>query len=119
MPTDKISKFKQFEAHHLGSAPVLDFGTSVVATVLPHRPEHGERQCRLVARHQRRRRAKRLGFVDLRFHDLRGTHATQLLNRGVSVHVVAQRAWAMIRRWCCAPTPKTSPTNRCRMSWVR
>ena len=35
MPTDKISKFKQFEAHHLGSAPVLDFGTSVVATVLP------------------------------------------------------------------------------------
>jgi integrase len=37
------------------------------------------------------RRAKRLGFTDLRFHDLRGTHATQLLNRGVPVHVVAQR----------------------------
>jgi integrase len=45
------------------------------------------------------RRAKRLGFADLRFHDLRGTHATQL-------------------RWCCAPTPKTSPTSRCRMSWA-
>jgi integrase len=36
-------------------------------------------------------RAKRLGFPNLRFHDLRGTHETLLLDRGVSVHVVAAR----------------------------
>jgi len=37
------------------------------------------------------RRATLLGFPDLRFHDLRGTHATLLLDRGVPVHVVAER----------------------------
>lgn len=37
------------------------------------------------------RRAALLGFPDLRFHDLRGTHATLLLDRGVPVHVVAER----------------------------
>jgi integrase len=37
------------------------------------------------------RRAARLGFPDLRFHDLRGTHATLMLDRGVPVHVVAER----------------------------
>jgi integrase len=37
------------------------------------------------------RRAGLLGFPDLRFHDLRGTHATLLLDRGVPVHVVAER----------------------------
>ena len=38
-----------------------------------------------------KRRAKLLGFADLRFHDLRGTHATLLLDRGIPVHVVAER----------------------------
>lgn len=37
------------------------------------------------------RRAKRLGFEDFKFHHLRGTHATLLLDRNVPVHVVAER----------------------------
>lgn len=37
------------------------------------------------------RRAKKLGFSTLRFHDLRGTHETLLLDAGVPVHVVAAR----------------------------
>jgi integrase len=35
--------------------------------------------------------ATALGFAGLRFHDLRGTHATLLLNAGVPAHVVAER----------------------------
>ena len=37
------------------------------------------------------RRARKLGFPKLRFHDLRGTHETMLLDAGVPVHVVAAR----------------------------
>jgi integrase len=37
------------------------------------------------------RRACKLGFPGLRFHDLRGTHETMLLDAGVPVHVVAAR----------------------------
>ncbi len=37
------------------------------------------------------RKARRLGFPKLRFHDLRGTHETLLLDAGVPVHVVAAR----------------------------
>jgi integrase len=37
------------------------------------------------------RRAKRLGFAGFKFHHLRGTHATLLLDRRVPVHVVAER----------------------------
>jgi integrase len=37
------------------------------------------------------KRAGRLGHPDLRFHDLRGSHGTQLLRRGISVDVVARR----------------------------
>ena len=40
---------------------------------------------------QFRRRARRLGFPRLRLHDLRGTHETILLNKGVPLHVVAAR----------------------------
>jgi integrase len=40
---------------------------------------------------QFRHKATRLGFKGLRFHDLRGTHETLLLDRGVPVHVVAAR----------------------------
>jgi integrase len=36
------------------------------------------------------KRAERLGFA-MRFHDLRGTHSTILLDKGVPVHVVAKR----------------------------
>jgi integrase len=35
--------------------------------------------------------AAKLGFPGLRFHDLRGTHGTSLLDRGVPVHTVAAR----------------------------
>jgi integrase len=37
------------------------------------------------------RRAQKLGFRRLRFHDLRGTHETLLLDQGVPIHVVAAR----------------------------
>jgi integrase len=37
------------------------------------------------------RRAKRLGFAGFTFHHLRGTHSTLLLDRGVPVHIVAER----------------------------
>jgi len=37
------------------------------------------------------KRARKLGFLGLRFHDLRGTHETLLLDAGVPVHVVAAR----------------------------
>ena len=37
------------------------------------------------------RRAKRLGFAGFTFHHVRGTHSTLLLDRGVPVHVVAER----------------------------
>ena len=37
------------------------------------------------------RKAKALGFRGLRFHDLRGSHETALLDAGVPVHVVAAR----------------------------
>jgi integrase len=38
-----------------------------------------------------KRKATALGFPGLRFHDLRGTHETLLLDKGVPVHVVAAR----------------------------
>ncbi len=37
------------------------------------------------------RQARRRGFAKLRFHDLRGSHETILLDKGVPVHVVAAR----------------------------
>jgi integrase len=37
------------------------------------------------------RQARKRGFAKLRFHDLRGTHETILLDKGVPVHVVAAR----------------------------
>jgi integrase len=37
------------------------------------------------------RKATLLGFAGLRFHDLRGTHETLLLNRGIPIHEVAAR----------------------------
>jgi integrase len=36
-------------------------------------------------------KARALGFKELRFHDLRGTHETLLLDAGVPVHTVASR----------------------------
>jgi len=41
--------------------------------------------------HSFRNRAAKLGFAGLRFHDLRGSHATQLLRRRVPIDVVARR----------------------------
>ena len=37
------------------------------------------------------RKAAEMGFPGLRFHDLRGTHETLLLDKGVGIHVVARR----------------------------
>jgi len=41
--------------------------------------------------HSFRNRAAKLGFAGLRFHDLRGSHATQLLRRRVPIDVAAAR----------------------------
>jgi integrase len=38
-----------------------------------------------------RARFRKLGFHGLRFHDLRVTHATALLDAGIPVHTVARR----------------------------
>jgi integrase len=40
---------------------------------------------------QFKKRAVRIGFSDFRYHHLRGTHATLLLDRGVPMHTVAER----------------------------
>jgi integrase len=37
------------------------------------------------------RTARRLGFPGLRFHDLRGSHVTALINRGIPLHTIARR----------------------------
>lgn len=37
------------------------------------------------------KRAGKLGFPDFHYHHLRGTHSTLLLDRGVPVHIVAER----------------------------
>jgi integrase len=37
------------------------------------------------------KRAKKLGYQNLRFHDLRGSHGTQLLRKGIPVDIVARR----------------------------
>jgi integrase len=62
------------------------------------------------------RRAMLLGFSDFRFHHLRGTHATLLLDRNVPVHIVAARIGDDPAR-CCATTPsasgRTQQTIRC------
>ena len=50
------------------------------------RPRHPEAVTKSFAT-----RAARLGFAGLRFHDLRGTHETMLLDARVPVHVVAAR----------------------------
>ena len=47
-------------------------------------------RCPRALTHETRKRFRRLGF-DLRFHDLRVSHGTALLDAGVPVHVVAAR----------------------------
>jgi integrase len=67
------------------------------ALMFPNVPSAGEEFSFTTPRNPRNftkefaRRAALLGFPELRFHDLRGTHATLLLDRGVPVHVVAER----------------------------
>jgi integrase len=50
---------------------------------LPRHPDPITKQFRL--------RAIKLGFPGLRFHDLRGSHGTWLLDKGAPVHTVAKR----------------------------
>jgi integrase len=67
------------------------------ALMFPNVPDPGEDFSFTTPRNPRNftkefaRRAALLGFSELRFHDLRGTHATLLLDRGVPVHIVAER----------------------------
>jgi integrase len=54
-------------------------------------------------------RAAKLGFPGLRFHDLRGSHETILLDAGMPVHVVAARCGhdpAVLLRIYAKRTPK-------------
>jgi integrase len=67
------------------------------ALILPADPSRGSDLDFVTPRDPRnttkdfRRIATKLGFPDFWFHNLRHTHATQLLDRGVSVHRVAAR----------------------------
>jgi integrase len=67
------------------------------ALMFPAAPEKGEEFDFAKPRNPRNfskefaRRAKLLGFGGTRFHDLRGIHATALLDAGIPVHTVAQR----------------------------
>jgi len=62
------------------------------------------------------RKAKKLGFKKLRLHDLRGTHETLLLDRGVPVHVVAARCGhdpGVLLRNYAKRTAKADTGRRC------
>lgn len=67
------------------------------ALVFPNPPAPGEELSLAKLRNPRVvtrgfiRKARKLGFSELRLHDLRGTHETLLLDAGVPVHVVAAR----------------------------
>ena len=67
------------------------------ALMFPNVPGAGEEVSFTTPRNPRNfskefaRRAKRLGFTEFKFHYLRGTHATLLLDRGIPVHIVAER----------------------------
>jgi integrase len=67
------------------------------ALMFPNLPALGRDLSFVTPRHRRpvsegfRNIARRAGFRGFRFHDLRGTHETLLLDRGVPVHVVAAR----------------------------
>jgi integrase len=67
------------------------------ALMFPKLPRRGESFSFTRLRQPRRvtssfvRKATALGFPGLRLHDLRGTHETLLLDRGIPVHVVAAR----------------------------
>jgi integrase len=67
------------------------------ALMFPNPPSPGESFSLTKLRNPRNttkefvRKATALGFPGLRFHDLRGTHETLLLDQGVPVHVVAAR----------------------------
>jgi len=54
-------------------------------------------------------KAVKLGFSDLRLHELRGSHETRLLDAGVPVHVVAKRCGhdpAVLFALLCQADPK-------------
>jgi integrase len=60
-----------------------------------------------------KRHAAKLGWPDLRFHDLRASHGTNLLDRGVGVHTVAERLGhdpAMLLRIYAKRTKKSDAT---------
>jgi integrase len=67
-------------------ANALVFPSSAGTAFDPTRPRHPHSVTA-----QFTERARKLGFATLRFHDLRGTHETMLLDAGVPVHVVAAR----------------------------
>ena len=67
------------------------------ALIFPNPPEPGEDFSFTAPRIPRSvsqafaRRAESIGLDRIRFHDLRGIHATALLDAGIPVHTVAQR----------------------------
>jgi integrase len=67
-------------------ANALVFPSSAGTAFDPTRPRHPHSVTA-----QFTERARKLGFLKLRLHDLRGTHETMLLDAGVPVHVVAAR----------------------------
>jgi integrase len=96
---------KQRETHQrvlAGLPDAADVDLSLIrlpddALIFPNPPAKGEDVSFVTPRaphtfsKQFMKRGKKLGFPGFRFHWLRGTHATLLLDRGVPVHAVAER----------------------------
>jgi integrase len=88
--------------YHAGIPDGVDVDLSLIrlppnSLMFPAVPEPGEEFDLTKPRNPRNfskefaRRADLLGFGTTRFHDLRGIHATALLDAGIPVHTVAQR----------------------------
>ena len=91
------------------------------ALIFPALPKAGEDFSFVKARDPRNftkefaRKAKLAGFEGFTFHHLRGTHATLLLDRGVPVHVVADRIGddpaVLLRNYAKRKRHKTANTD--------
>jgi integrase len=120
---------KERESHlriHAGIPDGVDVDLSLVrlpedSLIFPAAPEPGKDFSFATPRNPRNfskefaRRAKRLGFADFKFHHLRGTHSTLLLDHGVPVHTVAERigddAAVLLRNYAKRKRKQTADTS--------
>jgi len=96
-----VAEYERHQRIQAGIPDCVDVDLSLIrppagALMFPAPPERGEfdftapRNPRNFSK-EFARRAGKLGFGSTRFHDLRGIHATALLDAGIPVHTVAQR----------------------------